>query len=448
MRILQIAHGFFPDNIAGTEVYTYNLSRELAKRHDVCILHRIGDLKIKEYDISQTNFDGVKVYRINNNFRHCSSFEMTYRDPSIADKLAEIIQEIKPDLAHIQHFLYLSAEIVRVLKKRNIPLVFTLHDYWLLCPQGQLLRKDLKVCDNQDSAKCLDCIEHQLAIKKNVFRYYYFFKKILPEYLVQSIKNRYLGLAKSTFLTDEKAKEKLNQRREYMKDICDSINLFISPSRFLREKFIEFGIPQEKIILSRYAFNLDYFLDSQKHRSSKLRFAFIGNIMPSKGLHVLIQAFNKMSNEKAELKIYGRVYSYKGLLSGYLKELKQLARNKDIRFMGSFDNRNINSIFKEIDVLVVPSVWPENSPLVIQEASASKTVVLASNIGGIPELITDGKNGLLFSPASVSDLYEKMKDLIEHPDKIDEIKNSILPPEDIKSASQELEKIYSRLLKK
>ena len=116
--------------------------------------------------------------------------------------------------------------------------------------------------------------------------------------------------------------------------------------------------------------------------------------------------------------------------------------------MGGFDNRDISKIFKEIDVLVVSSVWPENSPLVIQEAFASKTPVIASNIGGIPELIQDGINGLLFEAGNINNLYEKMKIIIDSPKLLSELRENINLPKDIKANALELEEIYKRYVVK
>jgi glycosyltransferase involved in cell wall biosynthesis len=372
---------------------------------------------------------------------------MTYKNDAISNRFSKILDKIKPDIVHIQHLLYLSTTVIEDIKKRDIPIVFTLHDYWLICPQGQLFKNNSTICDNKAYLECLSCIPHQLCIRKNVFYYYYFFKKILPDSLFQLIKKNYINYAKTSFITPDEAIKQINKRAQRMRDICSKVNLFIAPSNFLKKKFIEFGIPQEKILFSQYGFNLDRFKDFKKVSSNKLRFAFIGNILPAKGIHILIEAFNKVKNKDVELKIYGKVISYKGLLESYLKYIKDLAKNKNIRFMGGFDNRDIVNIFSQIDVLVIPSVWPENSPLVIQEAFASKTPVIASRVGGIPELIQDGVNGLLFGVNKVDSLYEKIMYIVDNPKLIEELKENIKPPKDIKVNAQEIEEIYKRLVK-
>ncbi len=114
--------------------------------------------------------------------------------------------------------------------------------------------------------------------------------------------------------------------------------------------------------------------------------------------------------------------------------------------MGGFDNREVANIFREIDVLIVPSVWQENSPLVIQEAFASRTPVIASDIGGIPELIQDGGNGLLFQAGNINSLYEKIKSVIDNPQLLSELRQNIEPPRDIKVNALEIEEIYRRYI--
>lgn len=446
MKILQVIHSFPPYNTAGSEVYTYNLSRELAKRHKVFVFHRINDPYKKEYELTNSPYDGLLIYTINNTFRHCDSFEMTYKNNIIGEKFGLILDQIKPDIVHIQHLLYLSAKIIEEIKKRKIPMVFTLHDYWLICPQGQLFKNNIKLCNREDNSECINCILHHLSIKKHIFNTYCLLKKTIPECLFQVIKSIYLTYSKFVFLNKDKALFLIEERIAYIKDICSKIDLLISPSQLLKRKFIKFGIPEDKITLLSYGFDLDFFKNLQKIPSDKLRFGFIGNLLPAKGVHILIQTFNKIRNDNVELRIYGRVSSYKGTLGNYLRYLKKVTGSKNIKFMGGFACERIAETFSDIDVLVVPSIWYENSPLVIQEAFLSKTPVIASRIGGIPELISDGASGLLFNPGDVNDLQEKIQYLIDNPDIIEKLKENMPEVKSIEDNAKEIEEIYGKLV--
>ena len=446
MKIFQIIHGFPPYNTAGTEVYAYNLSKELAKSHKVFVFHRTKDLNIKEYSIVLSHLDGLEIFAINNTFRSYDSFDATYRNKLIAEKFGEILNQIKPDIVHVQHLLYLSTKIIEEAKKRRIPIVFTLHDYWLLCPQGQLLRNNEEICNRENHAQCAQCVSYQLAIKRNIIKAYYWLKRFMPEVLFQLSKNIYLNCCKFYFPVKSRATNLIKERDGYMKDICQKVDLFISPSQFLRKRFTEWGILEDKIITLTPGFNLDNFDNYRKTNSEKLRFGFIGNIMAAKGILLLIECFNKIDNEKVELRIYGKASSYKSIVRDYLAYIKKLVKNRNIKFMGGFDHKKIAGIFGEIDVLIVPSIWYENLPLVIQEAFAAKTPVIASNIGGIPELIVDGVNGILFKPNDINDLYRKINQVIENPYLIESMKQNISPPKSIEQNAKEVENIYEGLL--
>lgn len=446
MKVIQVVHSFPSSNMAGTEIYAYNLSRQLLKRHKVFVFHRGNDLNLTEYALKHRRLDGLDVFSINNTFRLCGSFEATYKNDVVAKKFGWILDEIEPDIVHIQHLLYLSANIIEEVKKRNIPILFTLHDYWLLCAQGQLLKNNISVCNKNNSFECIGCVFHQLSIKKNVFNAYYFLKKYTPEYLVQLAKNIYLNYCRFFSLGKIRTINLIEERIAYMKAVSSKVDLFISPSQFLKIKFIEFGIPKEKIVFLPYGFNLGNFRGFQKIPSGKLRFGFMGNLLPAKGTHILIQSFNKIKNDNAELRIYGQANSYKGILGNYPRYIKKISRNKNIRFMGGFDNKDVAKILGEIDVLVVPSIWHENSPLVIQEAFAAKTPVIASSIGGIPELIDDGVNGFLFKPNDIEDLYRKINSIIESPSLTEEIKQNITFPKSIEQNAWETESIYEDLI--
>jgi glycosyltransferase involved in cell wall biosynthesis len=204
------------------------------------------------------------------------------------------------------------------------------------------------------------------------------------------------------------------------------------------------GIPEHKIKLSRNGLPGRLLPDLSKTKSEKIRFAFIGTIIPAKGLHVLIEAFNGIKNENAELKIYGKLYAYAGFES-YLPSLRKNIENRNIKFMAEFNNADVADVFREIDVLIVPSIWNENAPLVIQEAFSARTVVIASNIGGIPELVNDGINGLLFRAGDAQDLREKIECLAQDQELFRRLQFNIKQAKSMADHAGELEEVYSNL---
>jgi len=446
MKILLVAHGFPPENTAGTEVYTYNLAKALSKKHEVFVFYREADFSKKEYTISRREEKGLKLFSINNTFRDYVSFESTYKDERLAREFGRILNEIKPDVVHVQHLLYLSVKMIEEAKKHGIPVVFTANDYWLLCPQGQLFKGNQTVCEGAaESSGCASCVLYQLSIRKNIAYFYAKIRKFTPSWFFQAVKNLYLLYAKTFFLRGKRVQESILERIRFMKELCSKIDFFIAPSEFIRQRFIAFGVPEAKIKVSSYGFDTRRITALPKTPSKLFRFGFIGNLMLAKGVHVLIKSFREIAEGRAELRIYGNAFSCKSSLGNYMGRLRDEARGKhNIHFLGGFVNADIDHIFQEIDVLVVPSIWYENAPLVIQEAFLSRTPVIASRIGGIPELLKDGENGLLFGAGDPRDLKEKMEYVMNCPEVLNKLRESVPAVKSLEENTAEMVKIYQQ----
>jgi glycosyltransferase involved in cell wall biosynthesis len=448
MKILQIVHSLPFLNQAGTEIYAYNLCRELAKKHKVYVFSRACDIKRGEYEITREDREGVIIYLINNTFKYCDTFESYYDNKEINRRFAQVIDEIKPDIVHIHHLIFLSAGILKIIKNKKIPLVFYLHDYWLVCPKWHLLEKNIHPCEKGFSAEfdreCVSCNGEMLNIKKGPKQVYILSKRLLPESAVRWLKSLYFGFF-PLFSKKNAGADKLKERSSIIKGMLEWVDIFLSPSDFLQDKFISFGIPKEKIRRVGCGFDKTAFIDTVKSNTAAMRFGFIGTLLPAKGAHVLIEAFNKLERDNCELRIYGRLHAYTGF-EYYLPHLKKIAKNKNIRFMGEFQHSDITGIFNEIDVLVVPSIWYENSPLVIHEAFLSQTPVIASRIGGIPELVTDNVSGFLFEPGDVNDLVQRMRCLVDNRSISEKLIQGAPDIKDISENAKEVLEIYESLL--
>jgi len=453
MKVMQVIHYFLPYSTGGSEVYAYNLSKELANKHKVFVFHSISDKSMEEYEMNSINSSGIEIYRINNTWKNCDSFEMTYRNDKITQKFAALLDTIKPEVVHFHHLTCLSITLVEEAGKRKIPIVFTLHDYWLVCQRGQLLKRDLTPCRNQSDVECVRCLANQLNIStKNYKKLCSLTQKMAPNLqssylnLKRVIRKCFVFCSKVFFLAQKEAISQIQKRTGHIREMCAIVDLFISPSRFLMEKYREFGIPEEKILYSDYGMNVKLAENFSKKSSQAVRFGFIGNIIPSKGLHILIKAFNKLQNSDVVLKIYGLALPYDGF-KNYLQLLKGMVTNPKISFMGKYDNEKLASILAGMDVLIVPSLWYENSPLTIHEAFMAKMPVIASNIGGIPELVQDGENGFLFRAGDPEDLYQKLCKFIKEPGLIEKFKKNVASVKTIKRNAEELENIYVNLIK-
>ncbi|AEH25422.1 glycosyltransferase [Pyrococcus yayanosii] len=164
MRILQVVHGLYPMRKAGTEIYTYYLSRELAKEHEVHVFYPVFEKTAKrELRIREIKREGMHLHElvIPNGIldkikRLWSSmfFENTYRNLEIEEIFEKLLKEVNPDIIHFQHLIGLSAGLIEIAKRHGFPTVLTLHDYWFMCPTINLLRWDYSLCEGLHPEMC------------------------------------------------------------------------------------------------------------------------------------------------------------------------------------------------------------------------------------------------------------------------------------------------------
>jgi glycosyltransferase involved in cell wall biosynthesis len=428
MKILYVVHEF-PPNATGTGIATCELSKEMAKRNDVYVLYPVAREGL--YTLNSYKKNGLRVYELAMSLgiriRKMTKLKMSCVDGKVEKRFREILEDVKPDVIHFQHLVMLSASLIKVAKEREIPVVLTLHDYWFICPRAQLLKYDYTVCAGPDE-ECSNCFNKGLAEEIAGFLENYaiprsFSKKAIE--IVLKLMNR-----RQDFVEGSK----------YMKTLLLEVDKIIVPSNFLRGLFLNYEIPGDKMVFLENGMSLTLFRGFRKRRKKKLCFGFVGGILKHKGVHVLIEAFNKISSNNVELRVYG----YYDENSEFFKGLNKKIKNTNIKFLGGFSD--IRNPYSEIDILVVPSIWYETGgPLVVKEAFATGTPVIASNIGCIPEFVVDGVNGLLFETGNAEDLHRKIMMILEDPSLIGRLQKNISPPRSIKDQSKEIEELYVTL---
>jgi glycosyltransferase involved in cell wall biosynthesis len=402
MKVVHVIHGYPPYYMAGSEVYTYNLTKELSKNLDVFVFSRIEDPYERPYNETDEINGRINIRRINKPQRDYTLTDK-YLDQQIDMAFKKYIDEVQPDIVHIGHLSHLSTNIVKIIKNDcNLPIVYTLHDFWLLCYRGQAINHDLQLCSKPEEEQCFKCAERT-------------FKE---------------GLNRNSF-TDY---------RIHMKEIIDKIDIFLSPSMFLKNYFERNGVPENKIIFSKYGFDTKIikYNKGEYHENSNITFGFTGRIIPVKGIKTLLMAFNKIKNDQTRLIIYGDPGKQIKYLDNFL--------NENVNFKGPYKNWEINNVLKEIDVLIVPSIWYENSPLVIQEAFLAGRPVITAGIGGMAELVGHGKNGYLFQVADSDSLASVMNYVADDPTNLNKLHPSYEEVRSIEDDTKELIKIYGGLL--
>ena len=423
-------HDFLPRNQAGTEIYSYQLARQLARSgQEILLFFAEFDPSQRQYRVNRGNFDGIGYVRVINN--HLSQeFVETYLNHQIGETFREILNDFRPDLIHCQHLMNLSLDLPLIARQRKIPNIYTLHDYWLICPnQGLRLKPEGLICDSAESSVCARCLSSyprligQLPwLEKQGLR-------ILP----------YLGpLARTTANLGRIARVKLpfffsrsqnhhlpvedpihfqnlvaavSQRNNLFREVCSAVDLFLAPSEFIRGEFVHSGIPPEKIFPLTPGIEPpatdDY--PTRKVKTQKPKIGFIGTLVPHKGLHVLLEAMSKIPPDRAELKIFGNPSVFPQYMNRLRRDYPAFASS----FFGPFSHNEIGKILNDLNLLVVPSVWLENAPLIIQEATAVGIPVIASRLGGMIELTRLNQQGKLFLPADADDLAKKIREFLQ-----------------------------------
>lgn len=351
-KIAVINSYYYPDIVGGAEIVVKTLAEWYR------------NLGMKVFVISSAREDrldlvnGIKVYRVKNRNIYWGKESsgkspllkpiwhlINTRNPFTGWKIFDILDYEKPDVVHIHNLTDISFGILKTIKDLGIPVLLTLHDYSFMCIRATMF-KGRRNCENI----CFAC------------RFY------------------------------------ASLKRKYVKNV----NFVVGVSKFLLERHWKHGffndVPSTVIYNPVTTTNPE---NVKKDYKSPV-YGFIGRLHPSKGIELLIDAFNRL---KLPLKIAGEPFK-----SGYGEYLRSLSKSDKTEFLGWI---YAEDFYREIDVLIVPSLWHDPSPTVVHEANAYGIPVVASSRGGLPELVKDGFNGLIFDPEIDSSLIK----VIERTDK-------------------------------
>ncbi len=289
-------------------------------------------------------------------------------------KLESLIKRERPDIAHLHNIHYhITPSILPILKEKDIPIIWTLHDYALICPNSHFL-SDGKICEACSNGRYYRPILERC--KRGSFG-----ASLIAGF--GAYLYRWMGL-------------------------YNLVDLFLCPSDFLRKKMIEYGFDSKRLITIPNFLEIDIPVPSYGNKAYVLYF---GRLSEEKGVETLIKSAEKIPY--LNFKFVGD-----GPQGRILKEMVKERGLTNVQFLGELKRKELYSLITEALFVIIPSVWYENCPYSILESFLLGKPVIASEIGGIPELVDDGIDGLLFEPGNDEDLAAKIKQLLSDKDSL------------------------------
>lgn len=393
---------------------------------------------------------GLPVVELVNNWA-CGSFEDTYRPPLIGDRIAHVLRAVQPDIVHIHSLLNLSFDLPAMARARGIPIVATLHDYALVCPSGgqRIHRAEQHVCVEIDTDRCVRCFQGSAWADQISFGRLTAIVRAPGAVRSAAVAaaRRFPGLAGRLARAARRApllqltKRDVDARLAAARRLFDDVDLFVAPSSSIAAEFLRLGVGAGKLRVSDYGF-VPLTPRPRSRQHGPLRVGYVGTLVWHKGVHALIDAVRGLQPADCELKIFGDPDVDREYSAG----LRVRAADLPIAFMGAFDREGVADAYSQIDVLVVPSLWLENSPLVIHEAFMAGVPVVGARIGGIVDLVQDGVNGLLYDPAAPDALGATLQRLIDRPTMLADMTSHLPAVKSIEQDAREWEATYQSLL--
>lgn len=451
MKILLAVHVFFPEYTGGTEVLVRDTAKILQSRgYDVRIFTASpvsGQLKDGER-FDSYNYDGLTVERFYHSLtpmgEQTNVLEIEYNNLFFAGYFREFLKSWKPDVVHFFHLQNLTASAIEACDELGIPVVYTATDFWPVCLLSQLRQYDNSLCSGPDKNSA-NCIRHFVMVSQPEELRSKMSK--LPDWLLAVIVfGLKLGVGENHWVSPYV--KALTKRPGFMIKRLNMIRRVLVPTHLMRRFLERHGVDKSRICFQQFGINMEYFdlIRDAKPRGSgeKLRVGFIGALFEHKGAHILIEAVRSLPvNMPLEVKIYGNLNQN----PKYSETLKSLAGDDSrIVFCGHFSNDQIGIVFTGLDVLVVPSIWYENTPLVIYSAQADGCPVIATNLGGLSEVVKDRVNGLLFEKGDVAGLAGKIALLANDRKLLAELEKNTKRPKAMTEYVDELESYYKEVI--
>ncbi len=400
-RILVAAHNHPSLHPGGTEIFAHDLFRAYQRAgHEALFLGATN--QIHREARPGTSFQGIgpagdEVLLWSGHF---DRFFMSQIDLyGVVPDVTELLRDFRPDVVHLHHLLLLGAEFPHIVRRTlpNCQIVMTLHDYYPICHHDGLMVRtgSRELCYQASPDRCHACF------------------KDIPL-------------------------DRFALRERHLKALLSTVDHFISPSAFLKERFVQWGLAEDAISV------IPNGIPTRKPGARRQRldggrpvFGYFGNLNPWKGATVLLEAARQLLADGLEFEL--RVHGGAPFQSkNFVDEIDALFAGTapSVQRRGPYRREDIGDLLAAVDCTIVPSVWWENAPLVIQEAQAQGRPVIASSIGGMAEMIEHGVNGLTVPPNDARALAAAMRNLLEQPNLLQELSANARRPDDIDTTAR------------
>ncbi len=359
----------------GDSTYTFDLAELLRSRgHQVvhfAMKHpRNEKSEFEQYFVEHVDF--LEIHETGRFFDKIRALGRSLYSREARRKFARLLDATHPDVIHLQNFRrHLTFSIVQEARRRDIPVIYTAHDYDPICPNS-LLFSDGQICD--------------VCAGKHYYR------ALFRRCKQGSIAGTLAIVLEGTFVR--------------VMNLYRSIDMIVTPSEFLRTKLLQYGFDESRVVA------IHNFIDADDYEPSYggSGIIYYGRLAPEKGLIGLLQAASKVRD--VHVMIAGD-----GPLKGTLKDLKERLGCRNVEMLGYVEHESLMDIIRTAAAVAMPSICYENFPYSILEAFALGKPVIASNIGGMPEIVHHGETGLLFEPGNWLALADHMLYLDRNPDK-------------------------------
>lgn len=441
MKIALVVHRFFPEGVGGVETLAAHLARALRERgHDVFLLCATRSLGSEgPIRFLREAYGEIPILRVaGEGERKVAPIRAAYRDDAIGEALTRLWVEERPDLVHVLHGLFLSASVIESVHRARVPLVWTLPDYWPICWKTTLLTWDDRICAGDWAVPvsgCVACLIFESRAYRRLFGENRFWPRLLARGLVRIVRSP-MGRRFVPSLWVH-AVEALHARPAWFRALVHRADALVAVSPFSFDLFRAAGFPRLRLIEQTIVPPEGG--PVMRVPREPVRFGYIGRMNYAKGVDLLVRAFRLADlGQRATLELFGAFED-----AAFRDRVLRLAnRDPRIRFHGEFPPERLGEVLAHIDVLVIPSRWPETGPLVLLEAFAAGRPVIGARLGQMERVIEPGRNGWLFERADARDLAAVLRRSVEQLEDWPRLREGIRPVRPFQEMVREYEALY------